>query len=82
VDRKVASDIYRKLQKTMFMVILCPYLVNIRRLTHEDAARISNKWLQKYDRLKDRDFNSSIRIKNNLKGTNEYKPSFKRKIKR
>jgi len=61
--------------------ILCPYLINIRKLTNEVAFNILNKWLQKCNELKKIDFDPTAYIKNDLKNVKGYLPPSKEKLK-
>ncbi len=61
--------------------ILCPYLVNIRKLTNDESIEILKEWLRKCHELKNLDFNPSITIKNDLKNVKEYKPPSREKLK-
>ena len=61
--------------------ILCPYLINIRKLTNENAINILNQWLQRCDKVKKIDFDSTVYIKSDLKNVKEYLPPSKEKLK-
>ncbi len=61
--------------------IVIPYLVNIRRLPSEEAAKIASEWLQKCDTLRKLDFNPHIYTQNDLKRVKEYLPSSKETLK-
>ncbi len=61
--------------------ILCPYLVNVRQLTTEDATKIASEWLQNCDALRNLDFNPHIYIQNVLRRVKEYLPSSKETLK-
>jgi hypothetical protein len=62
--------------------ILLPYLINIRKLTSEEAFIILNEWLQKCDKLRKLDFIPKIKIKVDLKNVKIYLPPSKEKLKR
>jgi Primase X len=66
-------DDYRK---TVVCLILGPYLINIKKLSYDDAVNIINNWLSKCGDLKrlDQNFNYMIRyvLKNSVK--NGYTP--------
>ena len=68
-------------RKQCLWQILCPYLINIRKLTNENAINILNQWLQRYDKVKKIDFDSTIYIKSDLKNVKEYLPPSKEKLK-
>jgi hypothetical protein len=61
--------------------VLCPYLINIRKLTNEDATIIINEWLQKCDRLRKLDDNMLTYLKNLLKNVGQFLPPSKEKLK-
>ena len=46
--------------------IVGPYLINVRRLSHEDAISIIREWLNKCDKLRPLDFCVNSRIRPNL----------------
>jgi Primase X len=54
--------------------ILCPYLVNIRKLEYEESFEILKTWLQKCNDLRRLDFNHDIEIKAKLRYVKNYKP--------
>ncbi|HEY6536892.1 MAG TPA: DNA primase noncatalytic subunit PriX [Candidatus Nitrosocosmicus sp.] len=60
--------------------ILCPYLINIRKLTHDESTEILKEWLQKCHGLKNLDFNPSQYITDDLKKVKEYKSHSKEKL--
>jgi hypothetical protein len=66
-------DDYRK---TAVSLILAPYLINIKKLSYEDALNIINSWLSKCGKLRrlDQNFNYMVRyaLKNSVK--NGYRP--------
>lgn len=62
--------------------ILCPYLVNIRKLSNEESTKIANEWLQKCNGLRNLDFNPHMYIHNDLRRVKEYLPSSKEKLKK
>jgi hypothetical protein len=55
-----AIDDYRK---NAVSLILAPYLINIKKLSHEDALNIINSWLSKCGELRplDQNFNYTVR---------------------
>ncbi|HXS60624.1 MAG TPA: DNA primase noncatalytic subunit PriX, partial [Candidatus Sulfopaludibacter sp.] len=61
--------------------ILCPYLINIRKLTKEVAFNILNKWLEKCDVLRPLDFKITKAIDDNLKNVKQFLPPSKDKLK-
>ncbi len=56
--------------------ILCPYLINIKRLSPNEATVIMRDWLQKCNSNSGRklDFNPEDKIKDDLKYVGDYKP--------
>jgi non-catalytic primase subunit PriX-like protein len=68
-------------RKQCLWQILCPYLVNIRKLANEEVETILNEWLQKCSNLRKIDFNPQIKIKDDLKNVKKYLPPSKEKLK-
>ena len=54
--------------------ILCPYLVNIKKLQYEESYTILKTWLEKCNNLQKLDFNSETEIKAKLKNVKYYNP--------
>jgi hypothetical protein len=54
--------------------ILCPYLVNIKKLENEDSFIILKTWLEKCNALKKLDFDTDTKIKDNLGNVKHYNP--------
>jgi hypothetical protein len=48
--------------------VLAPYLINIKKLSYEDALSRITEWLNKCDKIKPLDFNVNNRIKADLNG--------------
>lgn len=46
--------------------ILAPYLINTRKLSYDESFVIMANWLDKCDKLHRLNFNSSLKIKENL----------------
>jgi hypothetical protein len=46
--------------------VLAPYLINIKKLSYEDALSVIRVWLDKCDKIKPLDFSVSSRIKANV----------------
>ena len=61
--------------------ILCPYLINIRKLSNEEAVRILKEWLQECNNLRNLDFYPDMYIKNGLRNVKNYPPPSKEKLK-
>lgn len=62
--------------------ILCPYLINIKKLSGDEAAIVLKEWLQNCDHLKNLNFNSQMEIKYRLRYVGPYLPSPKEKLKK
>lgn len=60
--------------------ILCPYLINVRKLPSEEAAIVLNEWLRKCDSLRKTDFIHHQTIKNDLRNARLYLPHSKERI--
>jgi hypothetical protein len=54
--------------------ILAPYLINIRKLSHDEAFNIIRDWLNKCHQLRRLDFNVNQKIKSDLESVNSYRP--------
>jgi hypothetical protein len=54
--------------------ILCPYLVNVKKLGYEEAFKILKLWLEKCDQLRELDFNPNTEIKTKIRYTKQYNP--------
>ena len=54
--------------------ILCPYLVNIKKLEYEESFEILKTWLEKCNNLRKLDFNLDREIKDKLKYVKHYNP--------
>ena len=57
-------DDYRK---TCLWRILCPYLINIKKVSPQEASLILQEWLRKCNDLRRTDFNHNQQIKTDLK---------------
>lgn len=71
-------DDYRK---TCLWRILCPYLLNIRKLPRDEAVIILRNWLKKCDEVRKLDFNAQREINIRLKSVKSYLPSSKQTLK-
>jgi hypothetical protein len=60
---QTAIEDYRK---NAISLILAPYLINIRKISYEDAFSIIRKWLTKCNELRHLDSNFDYRIKSSL----------------
>ena len=54
--------------------ILCPYLVNIKKLEYEESYKLLKTWLEKCNNLRRLDFNPNIEIKIRLRYVKHYQP--------
>ena len=61
--------------------ILCPYLVNTKKLPYEQAYKILKIWLEKCNKLRKLDFNPNTEIKAKLKNVKHYNPISIKKLK-
>jgi hypothetical protein len=52
--------------------ILCPYLVNVKKLEYEQSFKILNTWLEKCNTLRELDFNPDTEIKSKLRYVKHY----------
>jgi hypothetical protein len=61
--------------------ILCPYLINIKKVTDQETYVILNEWLKKCNKSRKLDFDPSVKIKENLNNVKPYPPPAKDKLK-
>jgi hypothetical protein len=54
--------------------ILCPYLINIKKLGYEQSFELLKIWLNKCNSLRNLDFDTDTKIKNNLGNVKHYNP--------
>ncbi|HSF49231.1 MAG TPA: DNA primase noncatalytic subunit PriX [Nitrososphaeraceae archaeon] len=54
--------------------ILCPYLVNVRKLQYESSYQILDTWLEICNKSRNLDFNPDIEIKVKLSNVKHYNP--------
>ena len=54
--------------------ILCPYLVNVKKLEYEQSFEILKTWLEKCNNLRKLDFNPNTEIKAKLRYVKHYSP--------
>ena len=54
--------------------ILCPYLVNVKKLEYEKSFKILKTWLEKCNNLRELDFHPDREIKTKLKNVKHYHP--------
>lgn len=65
---KAARPIHHNIlpPKDALLRIVSPYLINVRKLSYEDALSIVRHWLDKCDKIKHLDFTMNSRIKSSL----------------
>ena len=61
-------------RKTILWKILCPYLVNIKKLEYDKSFEILKTWLEKCNDLRQLDFNPETEIKGKLYCEKHYNP--------
>jgi hypothetical protein len=61
-------------RKVSIWRVLIPYLLNIRRLSPEEAQDITRRWLNKCNQLKRLDFNPDHRIKSAVYSSKDFLP--------
>ena len=54
--------------------ILCPYLINIKKLSYEEAYLVLKEWLEKCSQIRNLDFSINSELKNRLKKVNNFYP--------
>ena len=62
--------------------ILCPYLVNIKKMSPEESFLILDNWLDQCDMMKALGYNNHTLIKNKLRYVNNYKPISHERLKK
>jgi hypothetical protein len=68
-------------RKYVLWRILCPYLVNVRKLKLEQTYEILKRWLEKCNNLRQLDFNLDVEIKAKLRYVKHYNPISIKKMK-
>jgi hypothetical protein len=58
-------------RKYVIWRILSPYLLNVRKLTREEAYSVMKDWLNKFDKLERLNFNAKSKIIEGLRGANK-----------
>ena len=61
-------------RKYILWKILCPYLVNIKKLEYDQSFKILKTWLKKCNNLQKLDFNPDSEIKAKLRYVKHYNP--------
>jgi hypothetical protein len=69
-------------RKNCLWRILCPYLLNIRKLSRDEAATILKDWLEKCNCVRSLDFNIQREVSAKLKTVKSYKPSSKETLRK
>ena len=54
--------------------ILCPYLVNVKKIPYKESSKLLKTWLEKCNKLKNLDFNPDTEIKAKLYCVKYYNP--------
>jgi hypothetical protein len=69
IETKVLQAPISDYRKLAVRLILAPYLIVIKKLSHEESYKITNEWLQKCDSVSGRilDFDPKYLINNSLK---------------
>lgn len=62
--------------------IMCPYLVNIKKMSQEESFLILDNWLDQCDMMKALGYNKHTLIKNKLRYVNNYKPISHERLKK
>ena len=57
----------RDYRKEAIRRIIAPYLINIRKLSYDDAFNVMKSWLDRCDKIRPLDFNANVRIKDALR---------------
>lgn len=60
--------------------ILCPYLVNVKKLEYEQSYEILKTWLEKCNTIRKLDFNPNTGIRTKLKNAKHYNPMSIKKL--
>jgi hypothetical protein len=69
-------------RKYIIWRILSPYLLNVRKLTREEAYSVMEDWLDKCDKLERLNFNAKAKIREGLSGASKgYYPISLEKLK-
>jgi hypothetical protein len=55
-------------RKNALRRIIAPYLINIKKLTYDDAFNVTKDWLNKCDKIMPLDFHVNTKIKDSLRG--------------
>jgi len=61
--------------------VLCPYLINIRKVTDQETFIILDEWLKRCSGLRTLDFRSNKIIEDNIKNVKQFLPPSKDKLK-
>ena len=67
-------------RKYAFWKILCPYLVNVKKLEYEQSYEILKTWLEKCNTIRKLDFNPNTGIRTKLKNAKHYNPMSIKKL--
>lgn len=82
IEKGILENPLPDYRKYIIWRILCPYLLNIRKLPKEESYSIIKDWLDKCDKLEKLNFNAKLKIKEGLKGASKgYYPISLEKLK-
>jgi hypothetical protein len=82
IEKGILENPLPDYRKYIIWRILCPYLLNIKKLPKEESYSIIKDWLDKCDRLEKLNFNAKLKIKEGLKGASKgYYPISLEKLK-
>ena len=79
---KLLQTPFEDYRKTCMWRILCPYLINVRKLTKEEATIILKDWLDQCDKVKKLDFNPQREVRSRLRSVGPFLPSSRKKLKK
>ena len=71
----------KECRKRALWQVLCPYLVNVKKLSNNESYQILNEWLDKCNSLERLDFNPDQKIRYELKRVGNYYPLGVQKLK-
>jgi Primase X len=82
IEKGILENPLPDYRKYIIWRILCPYLLNIKKLPKEESYSIIKDWLDKCDRLEKLNFNAKLKIREGLRGASKgYYPISLEKLK-
>ena len=82
IEKGILENPLSDYRKYIIWRILCPYLLNIKKLPKEESYSVIKDWLDKCDKLEKLNFNAKIKIKEGLRGASKgYYPISLEKLK-